>query len=198
MKAIFFDRDGVINELVYEKEHGTIDSPMVPSQVSLVYGVAALIREVKNLGFITIVYSNQPSVGLRKTTLKNFKAINKKIKLLLKKEGAAIDYEYYCLHHPFAKIKKYRLDCECRKPKLGFLLKAAGKFDIDLSKSWIVGDGVDDVIAGKKAGCKAILLANINAAENLRIIEKQLGNIKPDYIIKKLPDAAEIIRKHQT
>lgn len=193
-RAIFFDRDGVINELVFEKVHGTVDSPLVSSQVNLVYGIAELIKGAKDLGFIIVICSNQPSIGLGKTTLKNFNAINSRIRFLLKKGGAKIDCEYYCMHHPFAKIKKYKLDCKCRKPKIGLLLEAAKDYEIDLNSSWMVGDGVDDIKSGKNAGCKTILLANINSAENLRIIEKQLGSIEPDFIIKKLPDAINIIK----
>lgn len=194
-RTVFFDRDGTINELVYNKEKGTVDSPMVPSQVKLVYGIDELIRSVKNQGLTTIICSNQPSVGLGKTTLKNFNDINNKIKFLLKKSGAIIDYEYYCMHHPFAKIKKYQQKCRCKKPKIGLLLKAAKEHNIDLKTSWMIGDGIDDVIAGKKAGCKTILLANISSTENFRIIEQQLNNFKPDFIIKKLPEAIKIIQK---
>lgn len=194
--AIFFDRDGVINELVYEPKSGVIDSPLKASQINLVYGIVELIKAVKDLGFMTIVCSNQPAVGLGKTTLENFKEVNRKVCSLLRTQGAILDYEYFCMHHPFAKIKKYKLNCECKKPNTGLLLKSAKEHNIDLSKSWMIGDGVDDVIAGKNAGCKTILLANINSLENLRIIEKQLGKIKPDFIIKRLPDAIKIIKEY--
>lgn len=194
--AIFFDRDGVINEHVYDKEHGTVDSPLNPSQVRLVYGAHQLIKGVRGMGFVTIICSNQPAVGLGKITLKNFQAVTDKIQSLLKNKGATLDYQYYCMHHPFAKLKKYRVECECRKPKPGLLLKAAKEHNIDPSRSWMIGDGVNDVIAGKVAGCKTILLANIESLENLRIIEQQLGKIKPDFIIKKLPEALEIIRNN--
>ncbi len=194
-KAVFLDRDGIINELVYDSVHGTVDSPIIASQVSLMYGISELIKEVSKMGFLTIVCSNQPSVGLGKTTLANFKAVSSKIQSLLKKDGAKLDYEYYCMHHPFTKIRKYQLDCDCKKPSLGLLLKATKDHDIDLSKSWMIGDGVDDIKAGKTAGCSTILLANLKSSENLRIIEEQLGDIKPDFIIKKLPEALKIITK---
>ena len=93
-KAVFFDRDGVINEHVYNKEQGTIDNPLHASQVRLVYGVLELIKGVKELGFTTIICSNQPALGLGKTTLKNFQAIKNKIKSLLKEERVSLDMEY--------------------------------------------------------------------------------------------------------
>ncbi|MDO8512477.1 MAG: HAD hydrolase-like protein, partial [bacterium] len=76
---------------------------------------------------------------------------------------------------------------------IGLFLQASKDHGIDLASSWMIGDGVTDVLAGKKAGCKTILLANIDATENLRIIEQQLKNNAPDYIIKKLPEAVDLI-----
>lgn len=194
--AVFFDRDGIINELIYEPEQGVIDSPLTTLQIRLLYGIAELIKAVKELGFMTIICSNQPVVALGKTTLKNFQAIREEIESQLKRRGVILEDQYYCMHHPFAKIEKYRVECDCRKPKPGLLLKAAKEHNIDISKSWMIGDGVDDVLAGKKAGCKSILLANIRSSENLRIIEEQLGEIKPDFIIKKLSDAIKIIKEN--
>lgn len=193
-RAVLFDRDGVVNEQIFDQENGTVDSPMVPSQVRLVYGISELIKGVKEMGFITIICSNQPSVGLGKISPENFKKVNKQISTLLKKKGAKLDYWYFCMHHPFAKLKEYKLECVCRKPKPGMLLKAARKHNIDLSSSWMVGDGVNDVLAGKAAGCKVILLANIESVANLKILEDQLNGIKPDFVIKKLPDAIKVIR----
>lgn len=193
--AVFLDRDGVINELVYFPEMGIIDTPIKTSQVKLVFGIDQLILQAKKLGFLIIVISNQPSIGLKKITEKDFILINNKVHSLLLKENALPDSFYYCFHHPYAKLVKYRRKCNCRKPKTGLFKQAAEEFNLNLSESWMIGDGIDDVRAGKAAGCTTILLANINSSENLRIIEQQLGKIKPDFIIKKLPEALEIIRK---
>ena len=192
-KALFLDRDGIINELYYDPEYGVIESPLNPTQVRLLFGIVPLLKAVKKLGYLLIIVSNQPNVALGKTSESNFDRIAKKIIGLLKKEGVVIDGEYYCFHHPFAKVKKFRKKCDCRKPEPALFLKAAKDHSIDLNSSWMVGDGVSDIIAGKTAGCKTILLANIDATENLRIIEQQLGNSKPDYIIKRLTNAVPII-----
>lgn len=194
-KAVFLDRDGVVNELVYFPEQGIVDNPLNASQVKLVFGIDQLIKVSKKLGYLNIVISNQPTIGLNKLKNIDFKKVDIKIKYLLKKSGANIDAWYYCFHHPFAKLEKYKKTCSCRKPKTGLFKEAANDFNIALTNSWIIGDGVDDIKAGKKAGCKTILMANINSSENLRIIEKQLGNIKPDFLIKKLPEAIEILRE---
>lgn len=196
-KAIFLDRDGIVNNLVYNPEQGVVDSPIASSQIELMFGVDQLIKGVKNLGFLVIVCSNQPSVGLGKITLNNLKKITEEINSQLKEKGLTIDDYYYCPHHPFAKLEEYKINCNCRKPNTGLFFKAADEHNIDLSESWMIGDGVDDIKAGKSAGCKTILLANINSSENLRIIEEQLGYQKPDFIVKKLPDALNIIKKTQ-
>ncbi len=193
-KALFIDRDGVINELYYEPDYGIIESPLIPEQIRLVFGIVPLLKTAKKLGYKIIIISNQPNVALGKTTESNFKRISKKITELLKKEGVTIDGEYYCFHHPFAKVKKLRKKCHCRKPGTALFLEASKEYNIDLNASWMIGDGVADVLAGKSAGCKTILLANIEATENLRIIEQQLKDSKPDYIIKRLTDAVSIIK----
>lgn len=193
-KAVFLDRDGIINELVYFPEQGIVDNPINPSQVRLVFGIDQLIKVSKRLGYLIIVISNQPAIGLKKLKNSDFKKIDKKINYLLKKNGANIDAWYYCFHHPFAKLEKYKKGCSCRKPKTGLFKQAANDFNIALSNSWIIGDGVNDIKAGKKAGCKTILLANISSTDNLTIIEEQLGKIKPNFIVKNLVQSIEIIK----
>lgn len=195
-KAIFLDRDGIVNELVFNTEHGIIDSPMIPSQVKLIHGIDKLLKRVKQLGFTTIICSNQPGIGLGKITQEKLKDITDEINTQLNLNGATIDRYYYCPHHPFAKLKEYKVVCQCRKPKIGLFLKAVKELDIDLDNSWFIGDGVDDIKAGKEAGCKTILVVNINSSENLRIIEEQLGSIKPNYLVKNLSEALEIIEKN--
>ena len=171
-----------------------MEARLAPEQVRLVFGIVPLLQAAKKLGYLLIIISNQPNVSLGKTSELNFKRISEKITELLKNEGVKIDAEYYCFHHPFAKVKEFKEKCDCRKPGTELFSEAAKEHRIDLKNSWMIGDGISDVLSGKKAGCKTILLANIDAAENLRIIEQQLGNTKPDYIIKKLTDAIAIIK----
>lgn len=194
-KAIFLDRDGIINELVYFPQAGIVDTPVNTNQVKLVFGIDELIRKAGKLGYLVIVISSQPAIGLNKISQKQFDLVDEKIRNLLLNKNLGLNAFYYCFHHPFAKLEKYKKICDCRKPKITLFKKAAKEFNIDLSQSWMVGDGVDDIKAGKGAGCKTILLANINSTENLRIIEKQLGKIKPDFIVKNLIDAANILKE---
>lgn len=196
-RAIFLDRDGIINELCYDQEKGIIEGPLVPQQVRLVFGITKLLKSIKKLGYLLIIISNQPNLALKKINKENFNLVSGRIINLLKKEDVLIDGQYYCLHHPFAKVAEYRKKCECRKPGIGLFLQAIKEFKIDVESSWMIGDGVMDIIAGKKAGCKTILLANIESSDNLSILEKQLKGIKPDFVIKKLPEAIKIISANE-
>lgn len=192
-KAFFIDRDGIIVEMVYHL--GAITTPLKAEDVSLVYGIGELLRFTKKMGFLNILVSNQPNIGLERISEQKFWQVQKKIAQELKKEGVALDGEYYCFHHPHAKIKKYAVICNCRKPKPGMLLQAAREHSIDLKSSWMIGDGANDMIAGKKAGCKTILVANVLEAEYLRVLESNLQGAKPDYLIKKTPEAIKILKK---
>ena len=194
-KAVFLDRDGVTNEMVYNPEFGTIDSPLNPKEFKLIEGVANAIKLFKKIGFLVIVASNQPAVAKGKMTLGLLTEIDKKMKRGLAKEGAHLDGIYYCLHHPDAsqvKVKKYFKNCNCRKPRPGLLLKTAKDLNIDLSKSYMIGDGLIDVQAGKEAGCKTVFLGNLKSYY-CEAMTKQ--KIKPDFVAKNLLEAVKIIKK---
>ena len=194
-KALFLDKDGVINEMVYNPEFGTIDSPLSPREFKLVEGAIRAIKLFNKLGFLTVVVSNQPAVAKGKMTLGLLAEIDKKMKTELAKGGAHLDGVYYCLHHPDksqVKIKKYLKNCNCRKPKPGLILKAAKELNIDLSKSYMIGDGLIDVEAGERAGCKTIFLGNL---KNYWCEAMQKRKIKPDFVAKNLLEAVKIIKK---
>ncbi len=108
----------------------------------------------------------------------------------LAKEGAFLDGEYYCFHHPKAKVDKLRANCECRKPKPGLLIQAARDMDIDLSQSWMIGDGLNDVRAGKEAGCRTILLGRMKC-ELCRLMDEE--NARPDFITPDLLEATKLV-----
>jgi D,D-heptose 1,7-bisphosphate phosphatase len=192
--ACFFDRDGVIIEMIYDLKSAQIHTALNPNQIRFVPGIVDLLKTTKQLGYKNIIVSNQPNIGLKRISKANFEKVRKTILHRLEKEGIKLDGEYYCFHHPFAELKEFRKKCDCRKPKPGLILKAAKDHNIGLKKSWMIGDGVNDVIAGHKAGCKTILIANLLEAEYLRIVEERLGKIKPDYIVKNLREAQVIVK----
>jgi D,D-heptose 1,7-bisphosphate phosphatase len=190
VKAVFLDRDGVINELVYYQEQGVIDSPFTVEQFRLLPGVGKAIRSFHDMGYKVIVVSNQPGIAKGHLSWETFGQITEKMKQYLAGEGAFVDREYYCFHHPEAKIDNLRSDCDCRKPKPGMLLQAAEDMSIDLSQSWLVGDNLTDIKAGKEAGCHTMLLGKMKC-EYCRLMDEE--GARPEVICTNLLEAAEKI-----
>ena len=192
VKAIFLDRDGVVNELVYFPEQGVIDSPFTVNQFHLCPGVPDAVKRFQNAGYKVIVASNQPGVAKGHMPLKNFERICDTMKAQLGEKGVSLDAEYYCMHHPEATVAQYRINCDCRKPKPGLILKAAKDMDIDLSQSWFIGDNLSDIKAGKNAGCHTLLLGKIRC-ELCDLMYNE--GIKPDVIKLNLLESADYILK---
>lgn len=190
--AIFLDRDGVINRLVFFPEFGTVDSPLNPSQFRLMPGAAEAIGMFNGLGLKVIVVSNQPAIAKGKMSMQLFERVCLKMKSLLEKKGAHVDYEYYCFHHPKAKRPEFRVSCDCRKPKPGLFLKAAKDFNLDTSKCYLIGDGLTDIKAGQLVGCKSILIGQAKC-DLCRLME--VMKVKPDFIVHSLLEASKIIEK---
>jgi D-glycero-D-manno-heptose 1,7-bisphosphate phosphatase len=190
MKAVFLNRDGVINELVYHREKGIIDSPFTAEQLRILHGVVEAIRNLQKGEYKVILASNQPGIAKGNLSEETFEEIRQKMKETLAKEGVSIDGEYYCFHHPQAKVESLRVICECRKPKPGLLLQAAKDTDIDLSISWMIGDGLTDVKAGKRAGCRTILLGRTKCELCPLMYEEDAS---PDYIASNLMEASQYI-----
>lgn len=153
-KAIFLDRDGTINKYVGFLRN--ID------EFELIGGVADTIKDINASGYLAIVVTNQPVIARGEVTYAELEEIHNKMETLLGYEGAFVDGIYFCPHHPHkgfeGEIPELKFDCECRKPKAGMLIKAAKDFNIDLSKSIMIGDGENDIKAGKAAGCKTVLI----------------------------------------
>ena len=191
-KAVFLDRDGTVNAMVYNADYGTVDSPINPDEFKLLPGVGKAIRRINEMGFLALVISNQPGIAKGKFTLKILKTIDKKMKKELAQYSAHLDKIYYCLDHPEAIIKEYRKNSPYRKPEPGLLLKAAEEFKINLTSSYMIGDGLTDVQAGKKAGCKTILLGRLKC--NLCKLMEDL-KVKPDFIVSDLAEAVKLIER---
>ena len=189
-KTVFLDRDGVINALVYHREQGIIDSPFTVEQFSLLPGVGEAIRKLHEMDYKVILVSNQPGIAKGNLSKVTFDKIKGKMKEELAKEGAFLDGEYYCFHHPEAKVDRLKANCECRKPRPGLLLQAAKDMDIDLSQSWMIGDGLTDVKAGKDAGCKTILLGRMKC-ELCRLMDEE--DARPDAICSNLLETTRIL-----
>ena len=192
-KAVFLDRDGTINEIIYYPDLGIIDSPFTAEQFKLLPGVGEAIKILNQNGFKVIIASNQPGIAKGHFSVDIFEEIKEKMRTELVKYGARLDAEYYCLHHPEAKKEEYKKNCECRKPKPGLLLKAAKDLNINLAESWMVGDSLTDIEAGKRAGCKTILIGRMKCE-----LCKLMGNRNtPDHIAKDLCSAIDVIKEKE-
>lgn len=153
-KAIFLDRDGTINQYVGFLRN--IDD------FELLPGVCDAIKRINQSGYLAIVATNQPVIARGDVSFSELQEIHNKMETLLGEQGAYLDGIYFCPHHPHkgyeGEVIELKFDCECRKTKSGMLLKAAEDLNIDLSASYMVGDGENDVLAGKKAGCKTAII----------------------------------------
>ena len=192
VKAIFLDRDGVVNELVYFPDRGIIDSPFIAGQFHLCPGVPEAVKKFQRAGYKVIIISNQPGIAKGHMTLQDFQQIGNMMKTQLCKEDAFLDGEYYCLHHPEAKIERYRADCACRKPKPGLIFNAARDLDIDVAESWYIGDNLTDMQAGRDAGCRILLIGKMRC-ELCNLMYNE--GIKPEAVKPDLLAAADFILK---
>lgn len=155
-KAIFLDRDGTINKYV-----GFLTDI---NEFELLDGVTEAIKMINESGYLAIVVTNQPVIARGEVSVEELQEIHNKMETLLGQAGAYIDDIFYCPHHPHKGYEgerpEYKIECECRKPKPGMLLAAAEKYNIDLRESWMIGDGENDIEAGKNAGCNVCVVGN--------------------------------------
>jgi D-glycero-D-manno-heptose 1,7-bisphosphate phosphatase len=150
-RAVFLDRDGVITEDPPHYAHRL-------DQLNIIPGSAKAIQLLNAHNFRVIVISNQSGVARGYYQEEDVKIFNDGMEHLLAKEGAHIDGICYCPHHPNAVIERYKIDCDCRKPKPGMILDAAQKYSLDIQNSFVVGDKWSDIEAGRAAGCKTVLV----------------------------------------
>lgn len=157
-KCIFLDRDGTLN--VYKGFLTDIE------ELELIPGTAEALKFINSSEYLAIVITNQPVIARGGCSVQELEEIHNKLETLLGKEGAYIDALYYCPHHPDKGFEgerpEYKIECDCRKPKPGMLLKAAEDYNIDLYQSIMIGDGKNDMEAGKAAGCQTILVDEQN------------------------------------
>jgi D-glycero-D-manno-heptose 1,7-bisphosphate phosphatase len=159
--AVFLDRDGV----VIEDSHylGSADC------VRLLPGAAEAIAALNRAGWAVVVVTNQSGVARGLFTEADVNAVHTHLAQLLGGYGAEIDAFHFCPHHSEAEVARFRVDCDCRKPRPGMLLRAAAELGIDLAASWMIGDRVSDLEAGAAVGCRTVLVrtghgAVVNAA----------------------------------
>lgn len=148
--AIFLDRDGVI----IEDTHYLAS----PAQVRLIPGAADAIAALNRAGWPVVVVTNQSGVARGLFPVEAVEAVHAHLTEQLEGYGARIEAYYYCPHFPTADVEVYRVECACRKPKPGMLLRAAEELDLDPDRSWMIGDRASDLEAGAAAGTRTILV----------------------------------------
>ncbi|GHV89647.1 hypothetical protein AGMMS50268_01500 [Spirochaetia bacterium] len=182
-KAVFLDRDGVINPLVYNIDTGEYESPHYPEDFSIYPHALKSLKILKEQGFIIIIISNQPSYAKGKTTLENIKAIENLLCIFSEENGLLIDDYFYCYHHPAGVIPEYTKTCRCRKPGTLFLEKAIKKYDLETEKCYFIGDQDTDIKCGNAMNMHTIKINNKHSL-------KKSGTEIPNYFAADLYEAA--------
>lgn len=177
--------------MVYIKEQGYVDTPSTPVQFKLIKGVAKAVNMAQKLGYKVIIISNQPGIAKGYYKKKIFELITKKMHSELRKNNVTLDGEFYCFHHPDAKLISYKKICTCRKPRTGLIKKAVSTYKLDLKNSYFIGDGIVDMEASKRAGCKSIFVGNVNSTIT-GIFKKK--KIEPVYVAHNLLDAINFVK----
>ena len=158
--AVFLDRDGVLDELVPDPDSGLPESPLSPQEVRLASGAVAAARRLREGGYALVGVTNQPAAAKGRVAVSRLEQVQARVVELLAAEGVELDAWRMCLHHPDGVVPELSGPCECRKPAPGMLLDAARELDLDLERSWMVGDTDADVEAGRAAGCRTALILN--------------------------------------
>jgi D-glycero-D-manno-heptose 1,7-bisphosphate phosphatase len=179
-KAIILDKDGtLIQDVPYNVD---------PAHIRLMPGAAAGLRRLARAGYKLFVVTNQSGVARGLFREEALLPVKDRLHQLLSKEGVCLQGFYYCPHHPEGQAPRYAIACECRKPQPGLVLRAAREHALDLADSWTIGDILDDIEAGRRAGCKTILINNGHETEWVISPLRE-----PDYVAGDLEKAADII-----
>lgn len=185
-KAIFLDRDGTINKYV-----GLVHKA---KQLELEVNVIESLKLINNSEYLSIIITNQPIVARNLCTINELEEIHKKLETILGEQGVYVDDIFYCPHHPDGgypeENKQYKISCDCRKPAIGLIKKAAEKYNIDLSNSYFIGDTTVDIQTGKNADLKTILLSTGEGGRDNKF------QVEPDFYADDLLKAVNKIIKN--
>lgn len=182
-RAIFIDRDGTLNE--------DIGYVSAPEELILFPWAAQAVRLINRAGLKAIVITNQSGIARGRYTEETLNDIHSTMLELLSRQDARIDAIYYCPHHPEAGSARYRLNCDCRKPKTGMLETAAREHRIDLADSFVIGDKASDIELARNAGARSALVLTGYGRETREHPDR--WPCKPDIIAENLLEAAERI-----
>nr|WP_106314930.1 HAD family hydrolase [Paraburkholderia sp. BL18I3N2] len=155
--AVFLDKDGtLLDDVPYNVD---------PSLMRFAPGACEALRLLAVHSVALFVVSNQAGVALGKFGIAALNSVEARLHALFAESGAMLRGVYWCPHHPHGHVAPYAIECDCRKPAPGMLLRAAREHRLDLARSWFIGDILNDVEAGSRAGCRTVLLDNGNETE---------------------------------
>lgn len=172
--AVFLDRDGVLTE-----EKGYVSAI---NELCIFAYAGECIAKIREKGYYSIVITNQSGIARGLFTENDLHEMNQYLK-----DVTGIDAVYYCPHHPKGIVEQYKRICDCRKPGIGLLKQAQRDFNIDMSRSYMIGDRASDIVAGQKAGVKTILLESGYGTAKLE------AEVSPDYVCNDLRDVIAIL-----
>lgn len=177
--ALFLDKDGTLLE----------DVPFNadPARMRFVDGAQDVLAQLAALDVPLFVVSNQAGVALGRFETARLDEMRERLEAMFAECGATLAGAYFCPHHPRGTVARYALECDCRKPRPGLLQRAAREHAIDLQRSWMIGDILDDVEAGKRAGCRSVLVCNGNETEWRPGVFR-----RPDHLVRDLVEAARL------
>ncbi len=184
--GVFFDRDGILNSLIYNKFSNEFESPYFIEDLKLDQTITPQLFELQN-HFKLFLITNQPSYSKGSASLENLLNIKKKVELFFESQNIFFSEHYYCFHFPGGIIPEYSIDCSCRKPKTGFIQQAEKKYNLNLSESWIIGDSDVDIECGSNAGLKTISILNPLSKH------RRKKKLSPDYQFSSTSDAIKLI-----
>ncbi|MCQ9617216.1 HAD family hydrolase [Paenalcaligenes niemegkensis] len=178
--AIFLDKDGtVLQDIPYNVN---------PQRMIFAPGAQEGLAMLARLSLPLFIITNQPGIALGKFCFDEMHEMQQKLKQMFEEAGATLEGFYFCPHHPCGSLEQFAFECKCRKPEPGLLHEAAGQHHIDLSRSWFVGDILNDIEAGRRAGCQTILIDNGNETE--WILNDQRT---PHYRVTDLAEASRLL-----
>jgi len=180
--AVFLDRDGVVIE----------DSHYLgnPDRVRLLPGAAGAIASLNRAGWPVVIVSNQSGVARGMFSEADVDAVHAHLAELLRGYGATIDAYHFCPHHPEGEVAAFKIECGCRKPRPGMLVRAATELSLNLAASWMIGDRVSDLEAGSAAGCRTVL---VRTGHGMRVNPASLDRdtLKLELVAANLGDAVK-------
>ncbi len=190
-RAVFLDRDGVLNRIIHNPSTGAFEAPLIPAQFQLIPGAIAALSELQEAGFLLFLVSNQPNYAKGKNSLATLAAIHRRLEEALPDARVSFAGVNYCFHHPEGVVPAYSGPCRCRKPSPYFLLRARDQFMLDMRQSWMIGDRLSDVECGRAAGVKTILVGTMASQTGLA------HTLSSDYVADDLFAATKIVLREE-